>query len=98
MSDIQALDAAGLSDIPYTVEILGAPNCVDKWMRQSSRLLSLRDRPPASQRALERRGIGDVNRSTMSWDRRAIILAMSLQSTTSDETLADQGILLRKDY
>ncbi len=48
--------------VPYTVEITGAANGIERLMRESSQLLSLRDRLPATQRALTRRIEGDVER------------------------------------
>ncbi len=48
--------------VPYTVEITGAENGVERLMRASSQLLSLINRLPATQRALARRIEGDVER------------------------------------
>ena len=48
--------------VPYTVEITGAANGIERLMRESSQLLSLRGRLPATQRALTRRIEGDVER------------------------------------
>jgi translocation and assembly module TamA len=55
---------AGISGIDYRVEFEGSllRGRQGSFLRQSSQLLSLRDRPPASLGALERRAEGDLKR------------------------------------
>ncbi len=60
---IQASAADARPDgVPYAVEITGATNGVERLMRESSQLMSLRSRLPATQRALTRRIEEDVDR------------------------------------
>lgn len=54
--------AAGAQEVPYTVDIDGVTGGLGERIAEAARLTSLRDQPPASRIALERRADEDVGR------------------------------------
>jgi translocation and assembly module TamA len=50
------------AEVPYTVELVGAPEGIKDQLEAASRLVELEDKPPASEAALRRRADDDLER------------------------------------